>query len=187
MKRREMLILVAGFAVGLLLGMTVIGTSSDLRTSLFGTAGSTTEKDSEYYLIDLETAQNWLTDRYPESSDKLQASVTVLTKLPAAVNFPVDFKAAEKDIKVVLPQAYAALTNAKDPENLQVNPDSQLSACLGLDDNPYQGSALYLYLTVPKDQVKKLDIPKDWQKLKNPKLNILYWKLLACYPEPKAT
>jgi hypothetical protein len=187
MKRREMLILVAGLVVGLLLGMTVIGTSSDLRTSLFGTAGSNTDKDTEYYLIDLETAQNWLMDKYPLSSDKLQASVTVLTKLPAAANFPVDFKAAEKDIKYLLPQAYAALANAKDPENLQINPDSQLSTCLGLDDNPYQGSSLYLYLAIPKDQVEKLDIPKDWQTLKNPKLNVLYWKLLACYPEPKAT
>jgi hypothetical protein len=185
LSRRDIFALVSGFVVGLLIGMILVGSSDDLRTSLFGTASEKGEKTEsmEYYLVDLETTQQWLTDRFPDNTEKLQASMSVLTRLPAVTIAPVDFKAAEEDIKFVLPYAYAALVNEKDPQKLQASPEDNLFACLGVDDDPYQGTAMYLYLTIPTERAKKLDIPKDWEKLDSPKTNVLYWKLVACYPE----
>jgi hypothetical protein len=67
-----------------------------------------------------------------------------------------------------------------------VKSDDPTSACLGVDEDPYAGASLYLYLTIPSEQAKKLDVPEAWEKLTDAKLNVLYWKLLACYPEPDA-
>ncbi len=187
MTRRQIIPVVVGFIVGLLVGMVVIGSSDDLRTSLFGTAGSDKETKAsvEYYLVNMDSAEQWLAEKYPDNTEKFQASVSVLTKLPGAVNFPVDFKAAEQDINALLPYAYGALLNLDTSaiDSLEVKSDSNVSACLGLDDDPYDGTTMYLYLTIPTDQTEKLDIPKDWQKLEDPQSNVLYWEVIACYPQ----
>lgn len=182
--RREMLTLVSGFVVGLFIGMILIGSSDDLRTSIFGTAAQEKTVKMEYYLVDLESAQDWLIQAYPENTEKLQASVSVLTKAPAA-GISFNFKAAEEDIQFILPQAYGALLGEKDPATMKIANSDPTSVCLGVDDDPYEGAAMYLYVSLPTDRAKQVDVPKDWEKLKDPKTNVMYWKLVGCYPEPE--
>jgi len=186
MNRRQIIPVVIGFIVGLLVGMVLIGSSDDLRESLFGTAGSEKETEAkvEHYLVDMASAEEWLTETYPDNTKTFQASVSVLTKLPGAVNFPVDFKAAQQDIDILLPYAYGALMNidSNQIDTLEVKSDTDASACLGLDDDPYDGTTMYFYLTVPTEEADTLEIPKEWQKLDDPQTNVLYWKVIACYP-----
>lgn len=192
MYRREALSLGVGLVLGLVIGMLLVGTSDSLRDSLFGTAGGG-NKSSEgvyYYLVSLDEAEAWLQVRFPESSEKVQASMKTLAKLPDVWGEKDALKAAEDDMAVILPRMYAAVQNPDaediDLENLKVATDSELSVCLGIDDDPYIGPTVYLYLTIPKAQAEDLEIPKDWEKLKQPKDNALYWKLVACYPEEDA-
>lgn len=184
LSRREMITLVSGFVVGLFIGMVLIGSSDNLRTSIFGTAAKETNKDLTYYLVDLPTAQDWLVKTYPTNTEKLQAAVSVLNTAPAA-GFSFDFKAADEDIKFILPEAYAALQGAKDPATLKVDNADTTSVCLGVDDDPYQGMTMYLYFSIPNDRVNQLEIPKTWEKLKQPQANTFYWKLVGCYPVPQ--
>lgn len=187
MSRRVMLTTVVGFVIGLLVGMVLIGSSDDLRDSLFGTSSERDKKtdDFTYYLVDLATAQDWLVEEFPEETEKLQGSMTVLNTLPG-VSLIGNFEVAEEDVRFILPQAYAALVGVKDQADLEVEPDDTLSVCLGLDEDPYEGAAIYLYVAVPKDQTSDLHIPEGWEKLPEPKTNVLYWQLLGCYPEPAA-
>ncbi len=184
MQRREIIVLVAGLIVGLLAGMILVGTSDDLRESLFGTAGSKedTVVPVDYYLVELEDARAWLAEIYPEESEKFESSVSILAKLPTTWGAEDEFEAAQEQVKVLLPHTYGALVDVKDIDNLKVDPDENIAACLGMDDNPY-GAAVYLYLSIPQSKSEKLDIPDEWQKLKRPKTNEMYWKLVACYPE----
>jgi hypothetical protein len=189
MRRRESLFLVAGLVVGLIFGMVLVGTSDDLRESIFGTAASK-GTDVQYYLVKLEDAQTWLANEYPDNSEQVKAAFDVLAKLPVGTVMPsadvVSYEDAQKDIEYVLPQTYAVLVGDKDAaDKPSVKSDDPTSACLGVDDDPYMGATLYLYLTIPTEKAKKLDVPKEWEKLKDPKTNVLYWKLLACYPELK--
>jgi len=184
MHRREVIALVAGLVIGLFVGMIVIGSSDDLRESLFGTAGEKPDKTNEYFLINLEDAETWLAEIYPDDSEKFQSSVSVLSKLPAAWKSTDEFEAAQEELKIVLPYTYGALVDEKDIENLKVEADSALTACLGMDTDPYN-PAVYLYLTIPAETAKDMEIPKTWEKLKAPKENAILWQLLGCYPEVK--
>ena len=182
MPRREMLALVAGLVIGLFIGMILIGSSDSLRESLFGTAGEKDEKkDVEYYLVSLDDVETWLEEVYPDEGDKFKSSVSLLSELPTNWETEEEFKAAEEEFKVLLPHTYGALVDEKDIENLKADPNGELSACLGMDDDPY-GATMYLYLTIPEDTGAKIDIPKEWETLKRPKTNEVYWKLVACYP-----
>ncbi len=183
MKRREMLFLVSGLVLGLVFGMILIGSDDNLRESIFGTAGSVKRADVNYYLVKLEDAQAWLAAEYPQSSEELKASFNKLGQIPVSAVPNADFKAAEEDIAYLLPQAYAVLIGEKNVEQIEPKSDNSTIVCLGLDDDPYAGANLYLYLTIPSDKAKKMDITKTWDKLEDPKTNALYWKLLACYPE----
>ena len=191
MYRREVLSLVVGLVVGLAIGMVLVGTSDTLRNSLFGTAGSGNKSsDVAYYLVGLDQAGEWLQARFPDSSDKVQASMKTLAKLPDFWGEGEALKAAEEDMAVVLLRMYAAIQNPEaeegDVEKLKAAPESGLSVCVGIDDDPYTGPTVYLYLTLPKEQAESLEIPKAWERLKQPKTNALYWKLVACYPEEVA-
>lgn len=184
MHRRETIALVAGLVVGLFIGMIVIGSSDDLRESLFGTAGSKADKSNEYYLVKLEDAEEWLAEVYPDESEKFQSSVSVLAKLPTVWKSEDEFEAAQQEFEVILPYSYGALVDEKDIENLKATSDTALTACLGMDTDPYEPT-VYLYLTIPEDTAKDMEIPKAWDKLKAPKENTILWQLLACYPEVK--
>ena len=188
MKRRELMTLVGGFIIGLLIGMVLVGSSDSLRESLFGTAGSGAKtEDLTYYQVPLDTAQGWLIQQFPDQGDQIKASVTVLTRLPSVVNFNVDFQAAEEDIQLVLPYAYAALTGIDTVDNIQPVKDDPTVVCLGLDDDPYAGSTLYLYVTMTNTRAGKLDLPTGWDQLDQPNSNVLYWKLLGCFPTQDTT
>ncbi len=189
MYRREMFSLLFGLVLGVLIGMAVVGTSDSLRDTLFGTAGSGDKSTEEmsYYLVSLDQAEGWLQARFPDSEEKMQASFKSLAQLPDVWGEAEAWKAAEENIAVVLPAMYAALQDSDaetvDVEKLKVAADSELSACVGIDDDPYMGSTVYLYVTIPTEQAEQLDIPKEWEQLKQPKDNALYWKLVACFPE----
>jgi len=193
MKRREITLLVVGFLVGLLLGMVSVGSSKDLRTALFGTAADDDSdsdlarpKDITYYLVDLPTAQEWLTEKYPEAdTEELDTVVNEIGKLSTSSDFREDYKNAEVYVETMLPQMHGALTGAENLDELESTANSSVSVCLGLNDDPYSmtGPMLYLYLAVPTSDLKKAGIPASWEKLDGPKTNDLYWQLLACYPE----
>lgn len=182
MKRRESLFLISGLVLGFFFGVILVGSSDDLRESLFGTA-SNKPTDVDYYLVDLEAAQTWLTGEYPENSEQVKSSFEALAKLPVAVMPNADFKMIATDADYILLQTYAALVGEKNIDKIEPKSDDKTSACLGLDDDPYEGTALYVYLTIPTEKAKKMTFLKDWEKLKDPRTNVLYWKLLACYPE----
>jgi hypothetical protein len=186
MKRREMLFLVSGLVIGLLFGMILVGSDDNLRESIFGTAGSVKKTNVDYYLVNLDDAQTWLTAEYPQNSEEVKAAFDKLGMIPVSAVPNADFKAAEQDISYLLPQAYAALVGEKNADPIEPKADDPTSVCLGLDDDPYTGPTLYLYLTIPSDSARKLDAAKNWEKLKDPQTNVLYWKLLACFPETDA-
>lgn len=184
MQRREIIVFVGGLVIGLLVGMILIGSSDDLRESLFGTAGSKQEKDPAYYLVSLDDAETWLAEVFPNESEKFQSSISVLSRLPAVWKSDEDFAAMQQEFAVILPYTYGALKEERDIANLKTNPDDKLTTCVGMDTDPYE-QIVYLYVTVPGDQVDKLTIPKNWEKLKAPKENTILWQLVACYPELK--
>jgi len=197
MPRREMISLVAGLIVGLIVGMVLIGSSDDLRDSLFGTSSNRSSNASthelQYYLVELPNAQEWLVEKYPELTDSadLNEAVDLIARLPTDENFPHNVVDAEEAVNVVLPNVYQALegTDALQPAaEVKVEDDSEVMACLGMDDDPYSmdGPVLYLYLTIPGSQAKSAGIPKEW-KIEQPKTNDLYWQLLSCFPalEPR--
>jgi hypothetical protein len=186
--RLDKLSLVSGLVVGLVVGMILVsatgmeipGTASDSDNE----SGSDI-KDYSYYLVALPTAQDWLYEKYPEKTEEIKQAVDVITRLPTAPDFRAEFKAAQGDVALVLPQVYAALGDLKEIKEIEkYDPASDILACLGMDDDPYGlQSEMYLYVTIPKAKAKNLAIPESWQKLEKPKTNALYWQLLACYPD----
>lgn len=184
MRRREVIVFVGGLVIGLLVGMILIGSSDDLRESLFGTAGSRQDKNTAYYLVSLDDAETWLEEVFPDESEKFQSSISVLSKLPAVWKSEEDFAAMQEEFELILPYTYGALKEEKDITNLKVSPDDKLTTCVGMDTDPYE-QIVYLYVTIPGDQVDKLTVPKTWEKLKAPKENTILWQLVACYPELK--
>jgi hypothetical protein len=198
LNNREIGLLVAGLLVGLLVGMILVGSSDDLRTSLFGTASDETEESASdsaasnvYYLVDLPTAQEWLVEHYPDSEDKITETASMIGKLPAeAFDFNSEFAKAQDDgtVDELLPRMYAALADLEDTEDLgdlKVDEDNGMSVCLGLDDDPYDEPTMYFYLTLPSEVAKDIEIPDsaEWKQLEKPRDNDLFWMLLACYPE----
>lgn len=191
MNRRTALIIVFTFVVGLLAGMVLVSVDQDLSDALFGTAGDG-KKDRElfaYYQVPLDEVQAWLAEIYPDTAEDLQVPLDTMAKfIDETTLFDRDFSVMEEDINTLLPYAYGALVGLDeeelaDPENLKIDEESGLSLCVALDDDPYLGASLYLYLTVPKAQLEDLNIPQEWKPLKDPKTNALYWTLLGCLPD----
>ncbi|MBN1681864.1 MAG: hypothetical protein JW966_16415 [Anaerolineae bacterium] len=196
LNRRDIVLLVAGLVVGLVIGIVLIGSNDDLRTDLFGSSAKDNQSDSGttssktenvmYYLTEVTSAKDWLSEKYPETSDSLDEAADVIAKPSTWENTSEGVKQAKDYIDTVLPQMYAALVNADDIVQPKVAPDNDTSVCLAIDDDPYNidGPIVYMYLTIPVDQVDTLDIPDDWEQIKDAKSDQLYWQLLACFPEP---
>jgi hypothetical protein len=179
---REIVITVAGLILGLVVGMLL-----ESEADLFGTAGGDKKgNDYAYYLVDLDQAEEWLASTYPESTEKFQASIGALEQLPGLWTTLPPIETLKEDIDVVLPPAYAALKDVDeaDVQGYKANPENDLATCLGVDDNPYDGAVMYLYVVIPQNDVDSLKIPKAWDdfKLKRAKANTMYWKLVECYP-----
>ncbi|MBN2303258.1 MAG: hypothetical protein JXQ72_02195, partial [Anaerolineae bacterium] len=197
LNNREITLMVISVVVGLLLGMILVGSSDDLRTSLFGTAAEDKNEEQavatetvQYYLVDVPSAQDWLAEKYPANVEVSQVAADELAKLIEAFEFRSAFLKAKEDgyVDAILPQMYAALAGVENVEALKVDENNPMSVCLGLDDDLYGEPGIYLYLTVPANQVKDVGIPETaaWKMLDEPKSDTLYWQLLACYPEPEA-
>jgi hypothetical protein len=184
MHRREVIVLIVGLVIGLFVGMIVIGSSDDLRELLFGTAIDKVDKSNEYYLVTLEDAETWLAEMFPDESEKFEPSVSALSELPAVWRSQDEFEAARQEFNVILPYTYGALIDQKDITTLKADGSSKLSACLGMDTDPYEPT-VYLYLTIPKKTVDTIEIPTEWEKLAASKENTILWQLLACYPDIK--
>jgi len=191
MNRRSMIILLAGFVVGLLTGMVLVSTSEDLSDSLLGTAGDgkKDKKDLAYFQVPLADIEEWLVEYYPDTTEDLKLTVDTMAKfVDDEALFDRDFALVEEDISYLLPYVYGVLTGLEEedlaePENLKIDEESGFSLCVALDDDPYMGATMYLYLTVPKEQLEDMEIPKEWEELKEAKTNVIYWTLLGCFPE----
>lgn len=178
MKRREVFLLVAGLIVGLVLGILIEG-----EASLYGTAGDKDKEAVDFYLVELDAAESWLVEKYPDSSEKVEAALRTFAPSDVPLPIPPSVVAAEEDVKFLLRQSYAALIGAEDIESMKVKDGDGMAACFGVDDDPYEGQTVYLYLTIPSDEVEKMDVPKEWEKLEKSKDRALYWEFLACFPD----
>ena len=179
MKRREITLLVSGLIVGLILGILLS------ETDLFGTVGGEKDKtpEADFYLVELNATQTWLNGKYPDDADKVEAALRVIVPVEEGpiVNRPA-LTPDQEDVKYLLKQTYVALFE-DDQEKTSAKAGEDPSVCLGFDDDPYkEDTGVYLYLTIPSDDAKNLEIPKEWVPLAKPKTNDLYWELLACYP-----
>ncbi len=197
MKRRETIAMVSGLLVGLLLGLLVLGISPDLREELYGTAAEDEAKSTSgsqdaksqvnYYLVELSNAQDWLTEKRPEleEDETLGDAVTEIDSLTKSANFRADAQSAKASIDLLLPQMVATLLDTE-VATLTQEVKSDVTACLGTNrDDPYAENEpdMYLYLTIPAEREKSVEVPETWEKLDQPKTNDLYWQWLGCYPE----
>jgi hypothetical protein len=191
MKRRDFGMLIIGLVVGLLAGLIALS-SNDLREGLFGTAGLSAAVQPAYYLVETGETRNWIASTYPTEADSLSTAFNNVAPLITTSNFAETFRAVQEDINLIVDRSYTALTGqtpdsstvpAPDPlpdPLLNSLADGDVSACLGLDENPYNvdGYALYLYLEIPSSQAELM--PDTWQRLSEPKEDDLFWQRLAC-------
>ncbi len=193
MSRREIALLIAGLVIGLLVGTVMIGSNEGLRTALFGAAATPPpEPAPAYYLVDLPTVSEWLTEAQPEMGEELRDAVDQVVGLSTLADLTDEFVNAENTVKTALTGIYAALVGAEAAEGIAIEArqpnalDADLSLCLGMDYSPYLTEpTMYLYVTVPADQV--VDVPDEWERLENPKQNDIFWLLLGCYGPEKAS
>jgi hypothetical protein len=193
MKSRRWIFLIAGFVLGLVTGLALLGSSR----ALFGTAGLNATADPAYFLADMDATRNWLVELYPEEEQPLTTAFANLVPLtdPMA-NFREVIRAAQPDIDYLVNRAFIGLTGTL-PEPIPTSvptltadrlpapllrslADGDVTTCLGIDENPYniEGYILYLYTELPVTQIDSL--PATWERLDEPKSNDLYWQRLAC-------
>lgn len=198
MRTRDFAFLVVGLIFGLLVGVILLG-STGLGSALLGTAGIRPQADPVYYLVDLEESETWLTDSYVDEADAISQAFNNVAQLVTTENFAQTVLDTQDDIDLIISRSFTALTGtvgdqldavettlpvptpAATPQPLlQSLSDGNVSACLGLDENPYNidGYALYLYVEVPETQAQFL--PESWTQLEVPKEDDLFWQRLAC-------
>lgn len=192
MSRRDLGLLGIGLIIGLLLGTVVVGSSSDLRSSLFGTVGLTPNAEPAYVLVNMEQTRALLEETYPDEREQIDAALTQVDRLRTDMDFASAVRETEADVDYVVSRTYTALTGEHD-EDAQVQPpqvlptpllpsvaDGDVQSCLSIDENPYniEGFTLYFYLQVPSTQVNAL--PGAWERLDEAKDDDLYWQRLAC-------
>jgi hypothetical protein len=194
--RKEIYVLIGGLVVGLVVGIVV--------ASFVPSSGTAAKIEAEYYLAKVTDVTPWLTGEYAESDEDiavLSSAVEDLNGLSETLQIQTNFVDSRDAIDVVLAGVYGVLTG--DPitdfasvsaavEEEAAGPDEEkVSVCMGLDDDPYnlEGSQLYVYVAVPKDEAGSVDFPDAknaddedvWSKLEEPKTNELFWILLSCY------
>lgn len=185
MYRRQLISLTLGVVIGLLVGLLLPALSDDVL-DLYGTAGPGKDR-LEYYLVKLETIEAWLGERYPDDVEKYQASLSVLAQAPEQWKNLDKIETFDEDVDSVLRSVYASLTDQEDRalDTVKAVKDAGINACLGIDDNPYGSSVMYLYLELPASKARDLKLLQDAEKLKRPQTNTIAWKLVACFPEPE--
>lgn len=186
MKPREMVYMFGGLLAGLVIGAVLIGTSEDMRESLFGTAaepgsggGKAVEIDpKQFYLVDLNTAQQWLETVNPDEKGELEeplSDVAGLTQAGGVLDLGQYFVDKRESFDTVLLSIQDALLT-----EAGVDEGTALTACIGLDSDPYSltGPGVYVYVGVPKDMTDQ--VPSDWTQLAGPKEQNMLWST-ACY------
>jgi hypothetical protein len=203
MKTREVSFLAVGLIVGLLLGAVVIGSSADLRSSLFGAAATANSVVTpSYYLVDMPTTRDWLVEAYVDEAELIDEAIDKIEDLSLASDFREALTESEEAVDLVLAKTHFALSgvmaNAEDLEATEtpteeptalptplVNEEfaADVVSCLGLDDNPYNldGPSFYMYFEVPAEGVDEM--PEEWELLDEPLDRALYWQLIDCLPE----
>lgn len=202
MKSREIAFLVGGLVTGLVVSFILLS-SPELRLSLFGTAGLVPGSTPAYYLVDMDTTEQWLTELYPTEDEIIATAMERLNTLTTTETFSETIRETQPDMDYILARSYAALTGVDPtferalpnmpavelPEIAQADrpsplftstSDGDFSACLGIDENPYNvnGYALYMYYQIPSSQAANM--PSSWTALELPKDDDLYWQRLAC-------
>lgn len=172
--------------IGVVIGVTLALLASLTGIDLLGAASPAAARPT-HYLVPVETAGSWVVEQTEAETDEFSAALDDVTTLLSADDFRQALVDEESSIELVLSTTYSAVTGDEaGPVSPTPNPDVLASACLGLDDNPYEpdGPGLYVYITLPADEAA--DLPTDWI-LDEPKGNDLYWQLLACFPEADTT
>jgi hypothetical protein len=174
--RRILSIGLSGFIAGLAIGLLLA--SVDIVP--FDLGGGSVKVD-RFYLVELETAIEWLQETYTDdlADDPTFAfAVDDTLELPPWREVWAVFPDAESSIQMVLAQMHQSLIDAGDEE------DKMVLTCLGLDDDPYRGEepGMYLYVQVPYKLRNTVTVPDEWETLDGPKESI-FWILLSCYPD----
>lgn len=191
MKRRDIGLIGIGLIVGLLAGVLLMS-SDDVRGGLFGTAGLTVNAPPAYYLVDMGESRSWLTATYADQADRISEAFDRVTPLITTNNFAETVRSTQEDINLIVDSAYIALTGLIPQNASEATPEplpdpllnslaeGNVTACLGLDENPYSvdGYALYLYVQIPSTQSQF--VPETWLQLSEPKEDDLFWQRLAC-------
>ena len=188
---QSMFMLVAAFIVGLVLGVVAGGQES--VQDLFGTAPAKEDKKDEavnHYLLDLDNAELWLTETYPDTAEDVKTAMTTLGDVAVATfSFRADYAAAKDEgaFDNMVPYLYAALTGIEsaDLEDMKEPAESTgHEVCLAKEDDSYSDIRLAFYVTVPEEDAKNLELPDGfkWEQLSKPLSEEMYWQLLDCYP-----
>jgi hypothetical protein len=198
MRPRTFIVPAVALLIGIVIGGLLVGSSADLRNTLFGSAGITAPAAPAYFLVDTESAQSWLAATYPEEADAIVSAFENAAALVTTADFAATVREVQPDIDRIVRDSFAALTGIDPGVNALATPfptldpallpepllrstvDGPVSSCLGLDENPYNldGFALYLYLQVPSTQTQFL--PETWEALDEPLDDDLFWQRLGC-------
>lgn len=191
MRSQQILSLIIGFALGLIIGIVLIGANDDLREDLFGTATDNPSDEqavepSAFYLVNFNDARDWLSrategddDEPGEALEEGFTNVLALADATASGDFARAYQDAANSIEEVLATIRNQLLEGDDAEN------AAFQVCVGIDNDPYSatGPQIYLYVQTPEDAEGQ--IPDEWQenKLDSPREPTLYWSFECYDPE----
>lgn len=183
MRQREVAFLAIGLIVGLLIGGLLFSTNENLRRLISGSAVAVEIEDPVYYLLELNTVRDWLTETNataePVDENEIAQAVERIRALSSTTDFRVALLETQDDIDLLLGQAYTRLGGpVVTAESLETTP---YAACLGMESDPYAAlPGLFVYMQVPSSGASAL--PETWVPLEEPKENTLFWQLLDCQP-----
>lgn len=183
--------LVVGMFIGAAIGedFPIVGTAADSDEENVAATAS-----DLYYLVELEDAQTWLEDTYPDIAENLTTNFeNVVGIINSEEAFARVAETNEEDLQSVLRHTQAALVGVED-----INEESDLSdeggvlprdleivACLAVDEDPFAGTdpAVKLYLVVPDTEDNTKNIPSDWEPVQPKSGTDMFWTPLLCIPD----
>ena len=184
--------LVIGMFIGAAIGedFPIVGTAADDPENE-NTAATASEV---YYLVELEDAEEWLAETYPDLAENLQGNFENVAGIASTTDsFASIAENTETDMQSVLGHTQAALVGVTEldeesdlTEEGGVLPrDLEITACLALDEDPFAGTdpAVKLYLVVPDTDDAKKNIPGDWEPTQPKSGTDMFWTPLLCVPE----
>lgn len=190
--------LVVGLVVGIVINEVLPGASVDENAN----SNDARADENKYYLIDLETAETWLTEyvdtAYAEASEKPNVSehFNAINQIANAdENFIKTTEGTGEQLHDVLGWSQAALngiTTLNESQALteQLPKDRKITTCLALNADPWNTdpnfvAGVELYVVVPEGEDKNL--PKDWTEVPPKNEFDIGWTPLLCDPGPDAS